>query len=183
MSERITLREGDSGRIWVFAVDLDEAEARALARRNGTWPVEQALGATGLDPEHVEIFPVSDLGDLGVAGYLEEGYGVPREQLREMRPQLAALRGHVLVLTARAFRGAGRSFAPRAPLRLVASFSEERPPVSFAPLPSEAAVGSVANAARRNAPLRLGRGWVWAVGITAGLLGIVLLVWLAGVLS
>ena len=46
---------------------------------------QKALGAETLDPEHVEVFPVSDLEGVGLAGYLEDGMGVPADQLEDMR--------------------------------------------------------------------------------------------------
>ena len=158
MSGQITVAPGDRGLVWVFAVDLEADTIKAFTARNGTWPVEQALGVDTLDPDHVEVFPVKDLEGLGLSGYLEQGMGVPEDQLRDTRAQLDAVKGWVLVLSSKAFDGDGQSFTPRAPLRLLASFSEDRPPVKFEPLPSEAATGTLAGSTPAPAP-RKTRGW------------------------
>lgn len=128
----------------LFAVDLSESDLKSFTRRNGTWPLRTALGADVLEAEHVEVFSVSDLSGLGLAGYLEEGMGVSSRELEPFRPQLAALDGAVMVLTSRAFGGTAQTIAPRAPLRLIATFSEDRPDVKFAPLPSASAKGTLA---------------------------------------
>ncbi len=143
MSDKITVKAGDRGLVWVFAVDLDGDALKAFTRQNGSWRVQEALGVETLDPEHVDIFPVKDLAGVGLAGYLEDGLGVPEAQLADTRSMLDATTGTVMVLTSKAFGGAAQTFTPRAPLRLLASFSEDRPPVAFEPLPSEAATGSV----------------------------------------
>ena len=174
MSDRIEVKSGDRGRVWVFAVDLDPAEIEGFTRRNGSWPVQQALGAEALDPAHVDVFPVDDLESMGLSGYLAEGYGIPEEQLADMRARLDAVRGWVLVLSSRALEHRPQTLTPRAPLRLLASFSEESRPVSFAPLPSEAAAGTVAGAEAAPPPRR-GRGWIGPVLIVAAAVAITLL--------
>lgn len=178
MSGSITVKEGERGLIWVFAVDLDETGIKAFTRRNGTWPVQEALGADTLDPEHVEVFPVSDLEGMGLSGYLDEGLGVPEEQLRDTRAWLDSVEGWVLVLTSKAFGGRAQVFTPRAPLRLLGSFSEYRAPVTFDPLPSEAAAGTVAGS-ETSAPPRRSRGWLAVLlllgaAVATALLGLVL---------
>ena len=152
MSTRIEVRQGEQGRVWVFAVDLDAAELAAFTRRNGGWPVQEALGATALDPAHVEVFPVSDLEGVGLARYLEDGHGVPPEQLDGLRARLDAQKGAVMVVTSRAVRGAAQTLTPRAPLRLLASFSEEHRPVRFDKLPSEAAAATAPAPSSEPAP-------------------------------
>lgn len=139
MSERIHIKSGEHGVVRLFAVDLPAEEIAAFTRRNGTWPLRDSLGAERLDPDKVEVFDVADLSGVGLAGYLEEGMGIAPEQIAPMRAQIDALRGAVLVLPSSAFGGTEQTLAPRAPLRLVARFSEEREPVSFDPLPDESA--------------------------------------------
>lgn len=174
MSDKITVKEGDRGRVWVFAVDLGDEEIKAFDRRNGTWPVQEALGAETLDPEHVEVFPVSDLEGVGLAGYLSEGMGVPEDQIADMRARLDAQKGWVLVLSSRAFGGTAQTLTPKAPLRLLASLSEEGAQVSFAPLPSEAAAGTVAGSPPSARAERRPR-WLGPLLLFAALLAIVIL--------
>ena len=140
MSERIEIKPTEAGVVRVFDVDLTAQEAEAFNRRNGTWPLRDALGAEVLDPEHVDLIQVEDLEGVGLVGYLEEGMGVAAAELADHRPALDRLSGTVLVLGSRAFGGAAQVVRPSAPLRLVATFTEDRPPVSFDPLPDAGAV-------------------------------------------
>lgn len=178
MSGRILVREGEAGRVWVFAVDVKGAELAAFTRRNGNWPLREALGAEALDPDRVEVFEVSDLEGVGLAGYLEEGYGIAPADLEGLRERLDAQTGAVMVLTSRALEGRAQVLAPRAPLRLLASLSVERAPVEFAPLPSESAAGTVAPA-RATPPRRGGRGWAGALIVIAAVILAVLAVLVA----
>lgn len=143
MSERIDIKSSEQGVLRVFAVDLEGEALAAFTRRNGDWPVQKALGAKTLTPERVEIFPVSDLEGVGLSGYLEDGQGVAPGELDGLRGQLDAVTGTVMVLPSSAFAGSAQTLTPRAPLRLIATLNEERPPVRFDPLPSEAAMGIV----------------------------------------
>lgn len=179
MSDRITVREGDCGLVWVFAVDLDGPELEAFKKRNGSWGVPEALGVEYLDPDHVEVFPVGDLEGVGLAGYLEDGMGVPANQIADMRAELDARRGTVMVLSSKAFRGKATTLTPRAPLRLVASFSEDRPPVSFEPLPSGSATGSGSDRSAAQSQPSRGKSNILgpALVIAALVIGLALLIW------
>ena len=142
MTDRITIKPTEHGVVRVFAVDLTPEEIKPFNRRNGSWPLQQALGADTLDPDHLELFPVEDLDELGLARYLEEGHGIDADEISEMRQRLGGLSGHVLIVKSRAFGGTAQTLEPRAPLRLIASFNEDRAPVSFDPLPAEGARGT-----------------------------------------
>ncbi|WP_137701688.1 hypothetical protein [Marimonas lutisalis] len=159
MSTVIEIPADEHGVIRLFAVDLEGDAARRFNRRNGTWPLRDALGAETLDPAHVECFDLSDLAGLGLSGYLDEGLGVPTSELSGLRPRLDALRGWVAVITSRAFAGVSQRLTPRPPLRLIATLHEERPPVIFERLPSEAAKGRLSATGTAPAPTR-GRGWI-----------------------
>ncbi len=144
MSDRIEVKGSDRGRVWVFDLDVEPEKLKAYKGEEGRAALQAALGAETLDPAHAEVFDVSDLAGLGLAAYLQEGYGVPDDQLDGLRARLDGLKGAVVVLSAKAFGGDNAVLKPRAPLRLVASLSEDRPPVAFAPLPSGAAAGTLA---------------------------------------
>lgn len=142
MTDRIQIKPTEHGVVRVFDVDLPADRIKAFNRRNGTWPLQDALGAAMLDPAHVDLIALADLDELGLSGYLAEGHGISPEDMRDMRGRLDALSGHVLIVTSRAFGGQEQTLSPRAPLHLVATFTEDRPPVSFDPLPSQAARGT-----------------------------------------
>ncbi len=136
MSTRIDVPSGESGTVRVFATDLDKDQIEGF-------DVAAVLGASVLDAEQVELFDVSDLQGLGLTGFLEEGHGIPRTQLADMAAQLDTLKGVVLIVPSRAFRGEKQTLTPTAPLRLLGIFFEDRPQVNFEKLPSEAAQGNV----------------------------------------
>ena len=141
MTDRISIKPTEHGVVRVFAVDLAPGEIPEFTDQDGDWPLKNALGAEALDPRHVDVFPVSDLDELGLSGYLEQGHGIAADELADMRGRLDALSGHVLIVTSRAFEGQAQELTPRAPLRLIGSFNEEAAAVSFDPLPSGAARG------------------------------------------
>lgn len=139
MSDRIEIRESESGVVRVFDVDLDRAEAETFNRRNGSWPLQDALGAETLDPHHVDLIQVEDLTGFGLHQYLEEGMGVSWDDLEDEHVVVEGLKGTVLIVGSRAFGGQAQVLTPRAPLTLVATLNEEKAPVQFEPLPSAGA--------------------------------------------
>lgn len=112
---------GERGRVRVFALDMRPEQAEFL-REPGA--ADQLLGADGLDPAHIDIIRLRDLEDLGLAGYLTEGCGIPENQIAPDRDRLAALDGYAMVLRSRAFGGRAATLAPAPELRLVATYTE-----------------------------------------------------------
>ncbi len=139
MSDRIEIRPTEIGVVRVFDVDLTAEEAGPFNRRNGSWPLQEALGAEALDPEYLDLFQIEDLEGVGLAGYLHDGMGVAEQDLAEHRAALDRLSGTVLVVGSRAFGGVAQTLRPHAPLHLVATFNEDKTPVTFEPLPDESA--------------------------------------------
>ena len=86
-------------------------------------PPIRCLESTGWTPEQIDIFPVSDLEDLGLYGYLTEGCGVSPDQLD--RDALVAIEGWVMVLRSAAFNGHPATLNPDPRLRLIGLFTEE----------------------------------------------------------
>jgi len=103
--------------------------------------VVKLLGDPDLDPAHVELFDVADLSDIGLAGYLTEGLGVPDAALEADRTVLQELKGPVLVLLSKALHGRAVTLTPDPRLTLIGTYAEDRPPVHFEPLPSAATQG------------------------------------------
>ena len=124
----------ETGLVRLFSVDLPADEIDAF--RSGTpSALEQALGTGGLDPAYVELFDIADLEELGLRGYMRDGLGVAEAELTEDAARIDALEGPVLVLLSGAFRGKEHTLAPRAPLRWVGTWREEKAPVHFEPMP------------------------------------------------
>lgn len=119
MSDLIVVTH-EHGVLRLFTLDMRPEEAKFL-REPGA--IDQVLGVTDLDPAQIDIFPVSDLEDLGLYGYLSEGGGVSVDQLN--RNELEAIEGWVVVLRSAAFGGRAVELRPDPRLHLVGLFTEE----------------------------------------------------------
>lgn len=129
MSETFHVSAREFGLVRIFAVDLprDALEGFDVAR---------TLGVDALDPAHLELFDLSDIAEIGLSGYMTEGLGIAPAELDSAR--LDALTGPVLILRSAAFRGQAVTLRPRAPLRWIGTYAEERAAVQFEPLPAGA---------------------------------------------
>ena len=87
----------------------------------------------------VDLMQVEDLEGYGLSQYLEQGMGVSSHDLEDAHALIEGLTGTVLVVSSGAFGGQAQVLTPRAPLRLVATFNEDKAPVQFDPLPSAGA--------------------------------------------
>ena len=134
---QLTIPAHDRTGVRVFSAALTTEEMQ----RDKATLVAQLLGDAKLDPAFVELFDVADLTDLGLAGYLAEGLGVPDAALAADRPRLDALRGPVLILLSKALHGRGADLTLDPRLTLVGTYAEDRSPVHFEPLPTTAAQG------------------------------------------
>lgn len=135
MSTRIDIRSAERNVVRVFAVDLDRKAAEKFGEPGDPWPLQEALGAAYLDPSHVDLLQIEDLEGVGLSGYLEQGMGVSPKDLNEARALIEGITGTVLVIGSNAFGGQEQVLTPRAPLRLVATFNEEKEPITFEKLP------------------------------------------------
>lgn len=125
----LLVKANEHGLVRVFALSMTDAEANSLKRNisegdDNPSPQEIALGATSLDSDYVEVFPVKDLADLGLFGYLETGNGINPDQLAPDRQKLDALDGWVLCVYSAAFGGQAQQLSPGAKLTLIGTYSE-----------------------------------------------------------
>lgn len=129
MSKTIAIPAHEFGQVRVFSLSMSDAEARALKANQSEGgsppPLELALGSEALNDGHVEVFAVADLGDMGLAGFLVEGAGIPRADVEADRLRLAALDGWVMIVYSSAFQGIEQVLNPSAQLTLVASYRQE----------------------------------------------------------
>ncbi|WP_299947146.1 hypothetical protein [uncultured Ruegeria sp.] len=130
----LTIAPNERGVIRLFALDMRPEEARFL-REPGA--AAQVLGVDELDPEQIDIFPVADLEDLGLYGYLNEGCGVSEDQLD--RTRLKAIEGWVMVLRSAAFQGHPANLALDPRVRLLGLFTEEATNWTGGPIETESA--------------------------------------------
>ena len=116
----LTIAPHERGVIRLLALDMRPEEVKFL-REPGT--AGQVPGVEGLDPEQIDVFPVSDLEDPGLCGYLNEGGGVSGDQLNRGVPE--AVEGWVMVLRGAVFGGREATLSPDSRLRLIDTFTEE----------------------------------------------------------
>lgn len=127
---RITVKPGERGLVRVFSLSMEPAVAKTLRANEprktegAPGPIEAALGASGLDTEFVDVFPVSDVSEIGLNRYLEEGHGIAPAQLDPDRKKLAALDGWVLLVHSSAFGGTGATLNPAPELTLIGTYAE-----------------------------------------------------------
>ena len=123
----------ETGIVRVFALSTGEEQARALKANTsegteGTHASslqQLALGSMALNDNHVEVFPVSDLGDMALADYLIEGAGVTPQNAEADRFKLSSLDGWVMVVYSSAFRGVKQRLNPSSQLTLVGTYPQE----------------------------------------------------------
>lgn len=145
MSETFQVSANERGVIRLFTINLSSDQvADFYEPRSDDSPTRMnaALGVTYLDSNFVEIFPVSDLTGLGLAGYMVEGLGVADADIMPMRSRLNSISGHVLILPSTAFGGFEATLRPTSPLKWIGTFVEEGAPIKFEPLPSDSASGT-----------------------------------------
>lgn len=144
MSERFEIKENEHGVVRLFTVDLPEAELDDFADDSDVpSALQEALGVDRLNMDFVELFPVSTLEGVGLAGYMIDGLGVAEAEVTEDRARLEAVKGPVLIVLSSAFGGHAATLTPKPPLRWVGTYTEDRAPVSFKPLPSDSAKGNM----------------------------------------
>lgn len=142
MSAVMHVKESETGLVRVFAVDLPVQDALAFKDRTEALP--GLLGIDALQDGHWELFDTADLAGMGLETYLAEGHGIAEDELAPHRWALDALEGAVLLLRSAALPDKPVTLTPRAPLRWVATFGEEKAPVPIrSDLSSASATGSV----------------------------------------
>jgi hypothetical protein len=145
----VQVSSSERGLVRLFAVDLPSEDMDLFrAQENGadgallSWPLKDALGFTYVDEDFIELFPVSDLEELGLTGYMVEGLGIAQKDVDEDSARLAAQKGWVLIVLSAAFDGVAQTLSPKAPLRWIGTYKEDGAPVHFEPLPDASAKGS-----------------------------------------
>ncbi|WP_209598688.1 hypothetical protein [Ruegeria sp. HKCCSP351] len=169
----LTVAPHERGVLRLLTLDMRPEEAKFL-REPGA--AEQVLGVDGLDPEHIDIFPVSDLEELGLYGYLNEGCGVSEDQLD--RAALALIDGWVMVLRSAAFKNRATTLEPDPRLHMIGLFTEEATNWTGGTIETESAkpFSAPQTAPVDNKPLRIGSAVMALVAllITGGILWLIL---------
>jgi len=151
MSDRFEIKANEHGVVRLFTVDTSaEPPMMSIERdweadaEDPPWPLRDALGVEYLDSDFIELFDVEDLEGVGLPQYMIDGLGVSEADVAGDRARLEAINGLVLVVLSSAFGGHAGTLTPKSPLRWIGTYTEDRAPVSFKPLPSESATGTTA---------------------------------------
>lgn len=100
-----------SDALHIYALpDAPEVRHTELSRAHGETaadlpPLAEWLGLDGLDTDRVELFPVSDLGDLDLSQYVDMAFAPATPMARDERKRLDALSGMVLLVPGDAMEG------------------------------------------------------------------------------
>jgi hypothetical protein len=132
----LTVPAGETGVLRVFALNMPPEHVRFLDEAGA---LDGVLGVLQVDPAHVEIFPVSDLEEVGLAGYLTEGCGVSKDRIAPDRARLNALTGSVMIVFSRAFGGRAVTLHPASELTLIGTYAVEATNWTGAPIATESA--------------------------------------------
>mgnify|MGYP001068511653 CR=1 FL=1 len=144
MSDPMTVAAGERGVLRLFALNMPPEQARFLAEPGA---VAQVLGVSELDPNQTEVIALGDLDQMGLAGYLTQGFDIAADQIDHAA--LGALTGHVLLVRSPAFRGQAATLTPAPQLSLIATLTEPLTNWHAAPIPDDIARQFTA---RRTAP-------------------------------
>lgn len=174
----ISLPEGEHDVVHVFHIAPEAAKSLTEAPFSD---IEAALGASGLDRAHVDVFAVSDLQDLGLVHYLTEGLGVDPAALTGDRDKLEALTGHVVILAPGA-APAGATLHPGDALAFIGSYREFGTGVPALTLPHETPADEGPGRAPRSSAPEPEPGGVSWVTLAMGL-AVVLVLAIAALLS
>ena len=136
MDTVVHIPKGERGMIRVFGLDMRPEQARFL-REPAALP--QVLGIEDINLDQVEIFPISDLEDLGLVGYLTEGCGIPTDQLTNDRDLLTGLSGHVMLIRSRAFGGEETRLTPAVQITFIGAYGEDQTQWTGAPIKTDSA--------------------------------------------
>jgi hypothetical protein len=106
MAQTIHIPAFSPRRVVVLAVNRPAAALRkASDAATRSELVAELLGRNDAELSHVDLIAVEDLDEIGLAGFLIDGPGVPADELAPHKTRLEALTGLVLILYPGVFEG------------------------------------------------------------------------------
>lgn len=161
MTDPYEVTAGEFGVVRVFTTDLEPQGNAAITAQN----VQKLLGKDiEIDPAKVEVFPTQMIEPIGLTTYLNEGYGIPEDDLLGTAAALDAHAGLIILISSSAFRGKAVTLEPTPGVRFVGAFRESamEPPRPMAETAS--ARGHLSPKVVKPDPfVRQGRGWMLAL--------------------
>lgn len=127
----------EQGTTRIFTLSMPAVQAQAL--RDDPERQKALLGVDNLHASGTEVFAISDLGDLGLAGYLREGIDANQADINRDTARLAALEGWVMLVHSSAFGGHAVTLKPAPELTLVGTYAQTREDKPAVELQSDAA--------------------------------------------
>ncbi|EBA12090.1 hypothetical protein [Roseobacter sp. CCS2] len=184
MSETFHIKATERGVIRIFMANLTTEQAETFTQspdEDTPAPINRALGVSNLNTDFIELFPLSNLAGVGLAGYLVEGLGVAEEDVKPHASRLNAMSGQVLIVLSQAFGGFETTITPTAPLKWIGTYTEEGSAVKFEPLPSEGAEVTPGTPTGKppKSDARVG-GMIAMYALIAMFIFVGLLIWVAG---
>ena len=174
MTDLLAIPPGPERCVWVFAIDLPEADATAFAHG----PLSDALGVAVVDPAQIEQIDADTFTEYGLTRYLTEGQGIAEASLAPDAAKLDALRGPLL-LVLRPALGQGR-LSPRPPLRLIGRYDEVPSPGRINMTGYDAAADTLTLPAKKRPSDAAMSGRVASVVLILLAIFVALFVWMAG---
>lgn len=133
----IEIPKGELGTTRVLSLSMTSAEARRL--RNSPAVQTDNLGAAPINAAGIEVFAVSDLGEMGLAGFLREGIDAHASDINRDLVKLSALDGWVMLIHSSAFADTGASLTLAPALTLIGTYAQTPADYSAVPLEVESA--------------------------------------------
>jgi hypothetical protein len=137
LASTVSASEAEVIRVYEVALPLDEAENLSVADVGKAITLNEA--DSDLDPDYVDIFPISALDEFGLKGYMTEGLGIRAGALTPYEGKIARAEGYIVVVLSKAFRTKPLGLKNGHPLRLIGAFREAQAEREDVDLTSDAA--------------------------------------------
>ena len=173
----IDISTGETGTTRVFSLSMPAAHAKALQASNEAQFA--ILGVAALNPDGIEVFPVSDLDEIGLAGYLRQGTDADETQIKRDAAKLRALDGWVMLVHSLAFGGNAMRLTPDSALTLIGTYAQPAAPSQHAGITTKAAQPYTGAPAPKTAAPDMRRHKSRAIGALI-LLALLILWWAVG---
>lgn len=158
-----TIKANERGTVRVFTTELEPEGDAAITPQN----IYKLLGdGITLISSKVEVFPSKVLEGMGLTAYLNEGYGIPAEDMAGKAAALDALKGLVILVPSTAFGGIEQVLEPSPALRFIGAFHEppSAPPKKMAETDGAKGLMSPQARAESNAQSQFRYSWLVALG-------------------
>ena len=172
MTTSLEIPANERGLLHLFA--LDQHLSTEIADSGVLDQLSQAMGICCLHDPDVQIVPLREITDMGLAAFLQQAYDIDPGEIAPKADTLKTLTGTVALLRSGAFNGQAVQLTATKQALLIATFTEPQPDWSAKPMPSTRLIRTSPRAARSRAR-RIG------LSLFSGMVALILLLllWLA----